>query len=125
VISQIAQHGGAGIGAERADALGAVDSRRRDRDQGGADSPTVTIWPPLTYEVCLTNMIEADAPPDAWQAYRFLRRAYPVPFGALLAFGDMSVLSTSPERFLRVDRVGAVESKPIKGTRRRGPAGRT
>ena len=73
-----------------------------------------------TYEVCLTNMIEADAPPDAWQAYRFLRRANPVPFGALLAFGDMSVLSTSPERFLRVDRTGAVESQPIKGTRRRG-----
>lgn len=73
-----------------------------------------------TYEVCLTNMIEADGPPDAWQAYRFLRRANPVPFGALLAFGDMAVLSTSPERFLRVDRAGVVESKPIKGTRRRG-----
>jgi para-aminobenzoate synthetase len=73
-----------------------------------------------TYEVCLTNMIEADAPPDAWQAYRFLRRGNPVPFGAFLAFGDLAVLSASPERFLRVDRQGVVESKPIKGTRRRG-----
>jgi len=73
-----------------------------------------------TYEVCLTNVIEADEPPDAWQAYRFLRRADPVPFGALLAFGDLAVLSGSPERFLRIDRTGAAESKPIKGTRRRG-----
>jgi para-aminobenzoate synthetase len=95
---------------------------RHDRDAYLAriSSSLAEITAGETYEVCLTNMIEADAPPDAWQAYRFLRRANPVPFGALLAFGDMSVLSTSPERFLRVDRVGVVESKPIKGTRRRG-----
>jgi para-aminobenzoate synthetase len=73
-----------------------------------------------TYEVCLTNVVEADEPPDAWEAYRFLRRANPVPYGALLAFDDLAVLSNSPERFLRVDRDGLAESKPIKGTRRRG-----
>ena len=32
----------------------------------------------------------------------------------------MSVLSTSPERFLRITADGAVESSPIKGTRPRG-----
>ncbi|MEU7135792.1 aminodeoxychorismate synthase component I [Streptomyces sp. NPDC046261] len=74
-----------------------------------------------TYEVCLTNMIEADAAGlDAWQAYRFLRRTSPAPFGAYLRFDDLSVLSTSPERFLRIDRAGVMESKPIKGTRPRG-----
>lgn len=73
-----------------------------------------------TYEVCLTNMIEADGAPDPWQGYRFLRRHSPAPFGALLRFGDLSVLSTSPERFLRVDRHGVAESRPIKGTRPRG-----
>jgi para-aminobenzoate synthetase len=49
-----------------------------------------------------------------------LRQMSPVPFGALLDFGDVAVLSASPERFLSIDRHGAVESKPIKGTRPRG-----
>ncbi|UZJ29486.1 chorismate-binding protein [Streptomyces endophytica] len=40
-----------------------------------------------TYEVCLTNMAEADGDLDPWDAYRTLRRVSPAPFGALLAFG--------------------------------------
>ncbi|MDQ1647301.1 MAG: para-aminobenzoate synthetase [Cryptosporangiaceae bacterium] len=77
-----------------------------------------------TYEVCLTNMIEADVRVDPWAAYQTLRRSSPAPFASLLRFGELSVLSTSPERFLRIDRTRTVESKPIKGTRPRenGPA---
>jgi para-aminobenzoate synthetase len=73
-----------------------------------------------TYEVCLTNVVTAEAHIDPWLSYRFLRRTSPAPFAAYLRFGDVSVLSTSPERFLRVDRGGVMESKPIKGTRPRG-----
>ncbi|MEE4421451.1 aminodeoxychorismate synthase component I [Streptomyces bugieae] len=73
-----------------------------------------------TYEVCLTNMAEADGDLDAWDAYRTLRRVSPAPFGALLAFGGTAVLSTSPERFLRVGADRIAESRPIKGTRPRG-----
>ncbi|MET9885329.1 aminodeoxychorismate synthase component I [Streptomyces sp. NPDC006430] len=73
-----------------------------------------------TYEVCLTNMAEAEVGLDPWAAYRTLRRTSPAPFAALLQFGEQSVLSTSPERFLRVSRDGLVESSPIKGTRPRG-----
>lgn len=73
-----------------------------------------------TYEACLTNMMSWRASIDPWDTYRLLRAANPVPFGALLRFGDLSVLSTSPERFMRVDRDGVVESSPIKGTRPRG-----
>ncbi|MFF8104032.1 aminodeoxychorismate synthase component I [Streptomyces sp. NPDC014986] len=72
-----------------------------------------------TYEVCLTNMAEADTDLDPWQAYRCLRRVSRAPFAAFLHFGPMAVLSTSPERFLRIDRNGVMESKPIKGTRPR------
>ncbi|MEU2833550.1 aminodeoxychorismate synthase component I [Streptomyces lavendulae] len=72
-----------------------------------------------TYEVCLTNMTEAQTTLDPWQAYRHLRRVSPAPFAAFLGFGHLSVLSTSPERFLRIDRQGLMESKPIKGTRPR------
>ncbi len=73
-----------------------------------------------TYEVCLTNMAEAHGTLDPWQGYRLLRRSTPTSFGALLGFGEVNVLSASPERFLRIDRDGVAESKPIKGTRPRG-----
>ncbi|MDQ2588215.1 aminodeoxychorismate synthase component I [Saccharothrix yanglingensis] len=73
-----------------------------------------------SYEVCLTNTVTWRGAVDPWDAYRFLRAESPAPFGALLRFGALSVLSTSPERFIRVDRQGVVESEPIKGTRPRG-----
>ncbi|MFC6063112.1 aminodeoxychorismate synthase component I [Streptomyces ochraceiscleroticus] len=72
-----------------------------------------------TYEVCLTNMLTGTAHLDPWESYRFLRETSPAPFSALLRFGDLSVLSTSPERFLKVGADGVAESKPIKGTRPR------
>ncbi|MFF3216019.1 aminodeoxychorismate synthase component I [Streptomyces sp. NPDC002886] len=77
-----------------------------------------------TYEVCLTNELRSEAKVDPWEGYRFLRRTSPAPFASLLLFGDLAVLSTSPERFLRVTAEGLAESKPIKGTRPRGATAR-
>jgi para-aminobenzoate synthetase len=73
-----------------------------------------------SYEVCLTNQLTADGKLDPWPAYRRLRRANPEPFSALLRFGELSVLSVSPERFLRITPDGVAISEPIKGTRPRG-----
>jgi para-aminobenzoate synthetase len=73
-----------------------------------------------TYEVCLTNRVVADIDPDPLALYRSLRRVNPAPFSAFLRFGEAAVLSSSPERFLRVGRDRWVEGKPIKGTCRRG-----
>ena len=73
-----------------------------------------------SYEVNLTNMIEVPATLDPWRAYCALRRDHPVPYGSFLRFGDFSVLSMSPERFLKIGANGAAESRPIKGTRPRG-----
>jgi para-aminobenzoate synthetase len=69
-----------------------------------------------TYEVCLTTQLHSDGAIDPLAAYRALRGRNPAPHAALLRLGDVSVLSSSPERFLRVDRERMVESKPIKGT---------
>ena len=73
-----------------------------------------------TYEVCLTNAVVAAATPDPLSLYRALRRVNPAPFSSYVRFGDAAVLSSSPERFLRIRRDRWVEAKPIKGTSRRG-----
>jgi para-aminobenzoate synthetase len=73
-----------------------------------------------SYELCLTNSIAAEVDVDPFALYMELRRVNPAPFASYLRFGDLAVLSSSPERFLRVDRDRGVEAKPIKGTARRG-----
>jgi para-aminobenzoate synthetase len=69
-----------------------------------------------SYEVCLTDQIHTDARPDPFELYRLLRRRNPAPFAAYLKLGDVAVLSSSPERFLSVDRDRRVQARPIKGT---------
>ena len=60
-------------------------------------------------------------PEPPFDLYRRLRRRNPAAFAAYLDFGDLAVLSASPERFLRLDENGRhVETRPIKGTRPRG-----
>ncbi len=73
-----------------------------------------------SYEICLTNRAEGEGTLDPLALYRALRRANPAPHSAFLRFGDLAVLSSSPERFLAVDRDGRAESRPIKGTSQRG-----
>jgi para-aminobenzoate synthetase len=73
-----------------------------------------------SYEICLTNKLVAEASPDPLELYRSLRRVNPAPFAAYLRFGKLAVLSSSPERFLALDREGRAEARPIKGTSRRG-----
>ncbi|MFD2114082.1 aminodeoxychorismate synthase component I [Thiorhodococcus fuscus] len=71
------------------------------------------------YQVNFAQRFSVPAEGDPWQAYKLLRQLNPAPFGGYLDIGDCQVLSSSPERFLRV-REGEVETKPIKGTRPRG-----
>jgi para-aminobenzoate synthetase len=69
-----------------------------------------------SYEICLTTELRSPGTLDPVPAYFALRARNPAPFAALLRLGEVSVLSSSPERFLRVDRDGVAESRPIKGT---------
>jgi para-aminobenzoate synthetase component 1 len=52
------------------------------------------------------------------ELYARLRERSPAPFAGYLDLGEFAIASASPERFLRVSD-GAVESRPIKGTRPR------
>jgi para-aminobenzoate synthetase len=74
-----------------------------------------------SYEVCLTDQISTAASPEPFELYRVLRRTNPAPFAAYLKLGELAVLSSSPERFLSVDRERRVQARPIKGTTRRSP----
>ncbi|KQP01215.1 anthranilate synthase component I family protein [Leifsonia sp. Leaf264] len=72
------------------------------------------------YQLCLTNTITVDGRFDALDTYGRLRAASPSHHGGLLRFGDLALLSSSPEQFLQVSSSGHVITKPIKGTRPRG-----
>lgn len=75
-----------------------------------------------TYEVCLTTSAAVDLALDddeILELYIRQRESNPAPYAALLRAFDTSILSSSPERFLRV-RGNQVETKPIKGTLARG-----
>lgn len=73
-----------------------------------------------TYQVCLTNQLMTDSTPHPLNFYRRLRQINPAPYAAFFRIGEMAIACSSPERFLRIDRHGWVETKPIKGTERRG-----
>lgn len=53
--------------------------------------------------------------------YSLLRTRNAAPFAGYFSFDDWAVLSASPERFVSVDN-GEVETRPIKGTRKRSTA---
>jgi para-aminobenzoate synthetase len=69
-----------------------------------------------SYEVCLTDQFSTGASPEPFDLYRQLRRSNPSPFAAFLRFGEHAIVSSSPERFLSVDRDRQVMARPIKGT---------
>jgi para-aminobenzoate synthetase component 1 len=76
------------------------------------------------YQVNLARRLVARmvAPGDALAVYAQLARVAPAPYGALLEADGVTVISGSPERFLA--SVGdRIETRPIKGTRPRGPTG--
>ncbi len=70
------------------------------------------------YQVNLTQRFQSSCSGNPWVAYKKLREINPAPFCAYLNFPEVQVLSSSPERFLKVTE-GEVETKPIKGTRPR------
>ncbi|RXI09124.1 hypothetical protein DVH24_023268 [Malus domestica] len=76
-----------------------------------------------SYELCLTTqMRKRIGEMDSLGLYLHLREKNPAPYAAWLNFSkeNLCVCCSSPERFLRLDRNGILEAKPIKGTIARG-----
>jgi para-aminobenzoate synthetase component 1 len=70
------------------------------------------------YQVNLAQRFVANCQGDPWTAYQQLREINSAPFSGYFNVPGVQVLSSSPERFLKVYQ-GMVEAKPIKGTRPR------
>ncbi|MCK5903222.1 MAG: aminodeoxychorismate synthase component I [Cocleimonas sp.] len=68
------------------------------------------------YQINLTQRFSASAKGNSWIAYQQLRRLNSAPFSAYINTPFGEILSSSPERFLRLDKQNKVETNPIKGT---------
>ncbi|HEU65447.1 MAG TPA: anthranilate synthase component I family protein, partial [Chloroflexi bacterium] len=71
------------------------------------------------FQVNLSQRFEADLEIPPYELYKRLRRVNPAPFAGYLNFPEVTIVSASPERFLKVQG-DIVETRPIKGTRPRG-----
>ncbi len=73
------------------------------------------------FQANLSQRFQSRLPESPFDLYRRLRQRNPAPFSAYLDYGDLHILSASPERFLRLEpKRREVETRPIKGTRPRG-----
>ena len=70
------------------------------------------------YQANLAKRFAVDAHGDPWAAYQLLRKQNSAPFSAYFSTPHVTLISSSPERLLKVNGKH-VETKPIKGTRPR------
>ena len=71
------------------------------------------------YQVNFAQRFSAEFSGDPFIAYLALREVLPSPFSGFMQTQEDAVLSLSPERFIQI-RGNQVETKPIKGTIKRG-----
>ena len=71
------------------------------------------------FQVNLSQRFEADLEISPFEFHKRLRVVNPAPFAGYLNFPEVTIVSASPERFLKVQS-DLVETRPVKGTRPRG-----
>jgi para-aminobenzoate synthetase len=77
-----------------------------------------------SYELCLTDQSIVVHPREelelsSWGLYRALRSRQPAPFASYICLGSATLVSSSPERFLKWNESGDCELRPMKGTVRK------
>lgn len=73
-------------------------------------------------DIYITNMtqrLKVKSPKNPLEIFEYLRKFNPSPFGAYLDYNDFQIVSASPERFIKMKN-NLIETRPIKGTRKRG-----
>lgn len=71
------------------------------------------------YIMNLTQRLIIESQKSPLEVFSYLRKFNPSPFGAYLDFEDFEVVCASPERFIKMKN-RLIETRPIKGTRKRG-----
>ena len=70
------------------------------------------------FQVNIAQQLTHPATGSSWDLFQQLQQRNPSTFAAWFDLGDQQIISASPERLVSV-RGGTVETRPIKGTRRR------
>jgi len=71
------------------------------------------------YQVNLSQRFRTKINKKPFEVFEKLREISPVSFSAYINFEDIKIISSSPERFIKIDN-RIIETRPIKGTRPRG-----
>ena len=71
------------------------------------------------FQVNISQRFETELTISPYELHRRLGQINPAPFASYLNFDGVTIVSASPERFIRVDG-DWVETRPIKGTKPRG-----
>ena len=71
------------------------------------------------YQANFSQRFESDWHHPPYELFMRLNKINPAPFSAYLNFEGFKIISSSPERFFKVDNRD-IETRPIKGTRPRG-----
>lgn len=71
------------------------------------------------YIANMTQHLKVKSEKEPYEVFEKLRSINPSPFGGYLNYGEFQIVCASPERFLQM-KSGHVETRPIKGTRKRG-----
>ncbi len=70
------------------------------------------------YQANLTRKFygKFESAPSPTLIFENLCRLSPAPYSCLMKMGEHYIISSSPELFLKIDKIGNIESRPIKGT---------
>lgn len=71
------------------------------------------------FQVNLSLRLGSPVESEPFVLYKVLREVNPSPYMSYINFGDLQIVSSSPELLVRI-RDGWAETRPIAGTRRRG-----
>lgn len=71
------------------------------------------------YIANMTQRLQITSSMPPFELFERLRQNNPSPFGGYFNYGGFQVVSASPERFLKMTD-GLIQTRPIKGTRKRG-----